>query len=612
MGVGASAPPGARGGAERPERRGEALVREDSCTVLCDPHRLVRPVVVDIARAALRLGLGPVSLMCRCGPSGALAVRVGEAGCAEGVRELTVRDAPIPWGLTPRQLEVLTLLSFGLTNQEIGAGLGIRLKTVGAHVEDLFTRLGVTNRTLATVVAVEHGLRLMDVVPGDDELPGLDICRLRSQWDRQRRGAEPAGGRERTAPGRGVPPRARDRPWGRTPLRIGSIIPQQLPGEALDMLQGAELAIRSRNARGGAHGTPIEHLVVSCDVFDSASMTEALARLRGMGVDAVLLGYNLDYPNTERFLRAAGETEVPVIHASTSRLAIDNVADNPGLLGNIFHICAGDELYGPGILSLLDHVEAAHGVGLRGRRLALIEPPPGMDVLGPYTADRLCDRGIGLLAVGRGQSLCDAAERSHIVAELDRLDPDIVVCASFLDEQLLVDVLTSFTGEARRPLVFSLFTPSLAGFVEDNAALVEGLVWSTQTGTYHDALGQRFRREMMSSYGRWPGHSQAGVHFDAVSMLVRSWLDAGHPRDYADVTRRMREHPYRGVNGSYWLAGAGQAPLSYPYESLDGSLAQAQLIYQVRGGRNAVILPDAYAEAGVSIKGTRLAGPSGA
>ena len=96
MGVGASAPPGARGGAERPERRGEALVREDSCTVLCDPHRLVRPVVVDIARAALRLGLGPVSLMCRCGPSGALAVRVGEAGCAEGVRKLTVRDAPIP------------------------------------------------------------------------------------------------------------------------------------------------------------------------------------------------------------------------------------------------------------------------------------------------------------------------------------------------------------------------------------------------------------------------------------------------------------------------------------------------------------------------------------
>ena len=49
---------------------------------------------------------------------------------------------------------------------------------------------------------------------------------------------------------------------------------------------------------------PIEHLVVSCDVFDSASMTEALARLRGMGVDAVLLGYNLDYPNTEKIGRA--------------------------------------------------------------------------------------------------------------------------------------------------------------------------------------------------------------------------------------------------------------------------------------------------------------------
>ena len=78
MGVGASAPPRARGGAKRPERRGEALVREDSCTVLCDPHRLVRPVVVDIARAALRLGLGPVSLMCRCGPEDRKPIQLGK------------------------------------------------------------------------------------------------------------------------------------------------------------------------------------------------------------------------------------------------------------------------------------------------------------------------------------------------------------------------------------------------------------------------------------------------------------------------------------------------------------------------------------------------------
>ena len=235
-----------------------------------------------------------------------------------------------------------------------------------------------------------------------------------------------------------------------------------------------------------------------CAVDATGEPYPEATRTKARAADAVLLGYNLDYPNTERFLRAAGETEVPVIHASTSRLAIDNVADNPGLLGNIFHICAGDELYGPGILSFLDHVEAARGVSLRGRRLVLVEPPPGMDVLGPRTADHLCDRGVGLLTVGRAQSLCDAAERAHIVAELAQLDPDIVVCASFLDERLLVDVLTSFTGEVRRSLVFSLFTPSLAGFIEDNAALVEGLVWSTQTGTYHDALGQRFRREDIS------------------------------------------------------------------------------------------------------------------
>ena len=55
-------------------------------------------------------------------------------------------------------------------------------------------------------------------------------------------------------------------------------------------------------------------------------------------------------------------------------------------------------------------------------------------------------------------------------------------------------------------------------------------------------------------------------HFDAVSMLVRSWLDAGHPRDYADVTRQMREHPYRGVNvlAGRSRSGPAELPLREP------------------------------------------------
>src|SRR5690606_13593130 len=52
--------------------------------------------------------------------------------------------------LTRRQRDVLELLAKGLTNEEIGAVLGIGAATVKTHVRGIFTTLGVENRTEAT------------------------------------------------------------------------------------------------------------------------------------------------------------------------------------------------------------------------------------------------------------------------------------------------------------------------------------------------------------------------------------------------------------------------------------------------------------------------------
>jgi HD-GYP domain-containing protein (c-di-GMP phosphodiesterase class II) len=61
-------------------------------------------------------------------------------------------------GLTARECEVLALLAVGLPNKAIARGLGISTKTVGNHVEHIYTKLGVGNRAGAALLAMEYGI----------------------------------------------------------------------------------------------------------------------------------------------------------------------------------------------------------------------------------------------------------------------------------------------------------------------------------------------------------------------------------------------------------------------------------------------------------------------
>lgn len=64
----------------------------------------------------------------------------------------------IPGGLTAREAEVLTQIAGGATNKEAAAALFISEKTVGRHLANIFTKLGVSSRTAAAAWAHEHRL----------------------------------------------------------------------------------------------------------------------------------------------------------------------------------------------------------------------------------------------------------------------------------------------------------------------------------------------------------------------------------------------------------------------------------------------------------------------
>jgi DNA-binding NarL/FixJ family response regulator len=63
-----------------------------------------------------------------------------------------------PAGLTAREGDVLGLLVQGMANKRIAHELGISPKTVSNHIEHVYSKLGVSNRTGAAMYAMEYGI----------------------------------------------------------------------------------------------------------------------------------------------------------------------------------------------------------------------------------------------------------------------------------------------------------------------------------------------------------------------------------------------------------------------------------------------------------------------
>jgi NarL family two-component system response regulator LiaR len=68
------------------------------------------------------------------------------------------KQTPVFDDLTPRELEVLSLIAEGLNNKEIAQELVISEKTVKNHINNIFSKLHVNDRSQAILYAIRKGL----------------------------------------------------------------------------------------------------------------------------------------------------------------------------------------------------------------------------------------------------------------------------------------------------------------------------------------------------------------------------------------------------------------------------------------------------------------------
>jgi DNA-binding NarL/FixJ family response regulator len=89
------------------------------------------------------------------------AVRRGERVIPHAVAE-RLAEFPERSDLTERELDVLQLVARGLSNKQVAGVMGRTDETVKIHLKNLFTKLGVADRTEAVTVALARGLIHLD------------------------------------------------------------------------------------------------------------------------------------------------------------------------------------------------------------------------------------------------------------------------------------------------------------------------------------------------------------------------------------------------------------------------------------------------------------------
>ncbi|MDD0824871.1 LuxR C-terminal-related transcriptional regulator [Mannheimia sp. AT1] len=486
----------------------------------------------------------------------------------------------LPFELSKREIELLTLVSSGLSNEEIANALSISKRTVDKHIENIFAKTKTESRTLLAIFAITENLICLPT-PGHLEhspLATFKIEQLAKQLETKKQAVEFTEKNLFSI----------NNNYHR-PIIIGVPYVEHGIGEidTRELLNGTQLAVECINRQGGINGRELQIATAGFCVKDKASILNAYNALLDQEVDAISTAYACYLPEVHELIATEG---IPYLHIAThsgSNKLAQNLPNKR--IENMFQVCASDVTYGSGVSRFLQYYRYHYANFIQNKTVMVVSVKwQKVDIGIENLTFSLREQGWKVEQVEIAQ---EPNMYENLMKQVHNQSPSIIVLASYFAEDI-VNFHQNFIQNPTNAIIYSIYAPS--AFLP-HEQLCEGVLWSTNSGLSENFLGKQFSQHYEQLFGRQPTYSQASIAYDQTNILANAWKQSVSPRHFKAVSNVIRSQPHYGVNGTYYFNTDSQTGLTYP-DSKDLSISLPQLIYQIQKGRSAVIAPELFAD----------------
>jgi branched-chain amino acid transport system substrate-binding protein len=383
---------------------------------------------------------------------------------------------------------------------------------------------------------------------------------------------------------------------GGPPIVLGLPLSERTVGvqDHKDFLNGTNLAVDEINKAGGVLGRQLQVKVVDTDILTPEGTQAGFQALADANVDAISSPFVL-IPTPA--LTVASAFGVPYLNGNTQQAGLDLVKQNPQKYPCTFQGDPSEIWYGSGFIPFIDSLQASGKWKPINNKVMIVEGEIAYNKTIATSLETALQATGGKWQLGGVRQITSPVnDWGPVIQNIRSAHPGVV----FVDYWIAAEY-AGFTKQwAVNPvpntLVYLQYGPSQPEFLQIAGQTANGFLWSTVTGVYADQQGAAFRQKYQASNPGVMGLAYTGEGYDFTYMLANAWKAVGNTTDHKAICSYIKTHPYRGVNGWYYLNNPQQAGIEYPDQTSDPNKGMAHLFFQVQNGQHVIIGPAPYTQ----------------